>query len=201
MAPKRNQHGPRPTVTPNVTPVNTPDAVITPNVETPNENNNIFQKFEEMQDQMRLQNETIRNLTKEVAKAKGDISEDAKDAKRKYGYEMDGRTRRDDEQFEYGFRVLVHERKEKVVISTQTIGRPVTSTNYNTGKRINQHDIEITFHDNTKTEMDALEFINQFYVIKQIVPDSNIAVVNGKKNYTFDTEKFGTFTVAENFIN
>jgi predicted nucleotidyltransferase len=114
---------------------------------------------------------------------------------------MDKVTRRAGEDFEYGYKVLLNERKEKVVIKTETIGRPMESTNYNTGKKTYVHDIKVFFQDGSMIEMDALEFINQFYTKKQLVPDSDIIVKDGVKQYTFRTEQFGTFTVAENFIN
>lgn len=189
MAPKRNR-------TTSATPIEN----VTENVVLPTEQKEtqaILQKFQELEERnrkneekARQQDELIKTLSKQVALANGDISEEAKDAKRKYGYELDGHTRRKEESFEYGYRVLVHDRKEKVVIKTETIGRPMTSTNYNTGNRTEIHDITVTFHDGSETEMDAIEFITQFYTIKHLVPDSDIEVIDGKKYYTFRTDKF-----------
>lgn len=194
MAPKRN----RTTSTDSIEQVT--DNVVLPS-EQVSETQSILQKFQELEERNRKQDELIKTLSKQVAFANGDISEEAKDAKRKYGYELDGHTRRKEESFEYGYRVLVDNRKEKVVIKTETIGRPVQSTNYNTGKKTTEHNITVTFHDGSTVEMDAIEYIEQFYVVKQIVPDSDIAVIDGKKHYTFRTDKFWTFTIAENFIN
>lgn len=93
------------------------------------------------------------------------------------------------------------DREEKVVISSHTIGRPVNSRNENTGKWVNIHNVEIEFHDGSKTVMDVLDYINQHYTIEQEVPESDIKKIDGVKHYTFRTEKFGDFTIAENFIN
>lgn len=60
--------------------------------------------------------------------------------------------------------------------------------------------MEITFHDGTKTEMDVLDYINQQVGVEHYVSDSDINVIDGKKNYTFRTEKFGTFTISQQFI-
>lgn len=96
----------------------------------------------------------------------------------------------------------MHDRKEKAVISTETIGRPVTTTNFNKGTRAYVHDIKVKFHDGTETEMDAIEFINQFVTVKKLVPDSDIRKdKDGTKFYTFRTEEFGTFEVSQKFIN
>ena len=110
-------------------------------------------------------------------------------------------TRKEDELFKFGFRTLFDDRKEKVVIKTETIGRPVNYQNTNTGNWINKHDIKITFHDGTTTEMDILNYINQTVKNEEFVQDSDIKVIDGIKHYTFRTEKFWTFTIAQNFIN
>ncbi len=137
---------------------------------------------------------------KKVAEANGDISEQVKESKRRYGFDIDGK-RNPAEPFKYGYRVLVHDRKEKVVVKTETVGRPVNFRNENTGKWTNRHDIKVTFHDGTETEMDILEYINQNYKVEDYVQDSDIQVKDGIKYYTFRTEKFKTFTIAQNFIN
>ena len=71
--------------------------------------------------------------------------------------------------------------------------------NSNTWHWTNIHDVEITFQDGTTKEMDLLDYINQKVVIKDFVKDEDIQVIDGVKNYTFRTDKFGTFTIAENF--
>lgn len=183
MAPKRTRSATAeaPKVTENV---------VLPNEAQPTETQTILQKFEAMEERSRKQDELIKTLSKQVALANGDISEEAKDAKRKYGYELDGHTRRKEESFEYKYRLLVDDRKEKVIIKTETIGRPIAYVNQNNGRKINEHDIKITFHDGSTKEMDAIEYIEQFYLEKQLVPDSDIEVIDGKKFYTFRTEKF-----------
>jgi hypothetical protein len=161
----------------------------------------ILKRIQTLENQNVEKDQTIKDLTKKVLSAWNDISQEVKDSKRRYGYEMDGVTRRLDENFEYGYKVMLNDRKEKVVIKTETIGRPMESTNYNTGKKTYVHDVKVFFHDGSMIEIDALEFINQFYTKKQLVPDSDITVKDGVKQYTFRTEQFWTFTIAENFIN
>jgi len=176
-----------------ITPDESTNAVITPNVEAPN-NSEILTLLK------KLERENA-EMKKEIAKANWDISEDVKESKRKYGYELDGITRRKDEWFEYGYKVLTHDRKEKVVIKFENIGKPQTVTNYNKGTRQYIHDISLTFHDGSTAEMDLIEFGNSYYLEKVLVPDENIEKKNGKLYYTFETEKFGTFTISQDFIN
>ena len=109
------------TVTPNM------DTVITPNEQAPTQNNQYDSILQLVQEQA----EQIKNLTKKVAEANGDISEQVKESKRRYGFNIDG-SRKTDEQFKYKFKTLVHDRKEKVVISSETVGRPVHYMNSNT---------------------------------------------------------------------
>lgn len=176
-------------------------SAIVPPTEHTNQFDSVLRRLEEQEKRAQQQEETIRSLKRQVAEAKGDISEESKDSKRKYGYEQDGHTRRKEEMFEYGYSVIVHERKERAVLRTETIGRPSTHTNYNSGKRIDSHDIKVFFHDGTETEMDALEYITQKFVVKQLVPDFDIRVENGEKFFTFDTEKFGKFEISQKFVN
>lgn len=145
-------------------------------------------------------------LSKKVAAASGDISKEVKEATRIYGYGFD-KKRIPEEMFKFGYRVLMHDDKEKgmkdkVVVNSVTKGRPVNFRNENTGKWTNVHNVEITFHDGTKTEMDVLDYLNQFITVQDFVADEDIVKgIDGKNYYTFRTEKFGTFTLAENFIN
>jgi len=156
--------------------------------------------FEEQSRKIDEQNRRISELTKAQKASNGDISEDIKNAQRKYGYDA-GNNRIPEEQFSFKYRVLMHDRKERVVISANTVGRPVNFRNENTGKWTNVHMIEVTFHDGTKTEMDVLDYINQFYLVEESIPDSDIQRKDGKTYYTFRTEKFGTFTVEQLFLN
>jgi hypothetical protein len=187
MAAKRTRTHSAPTVTP------TMDTVKTPTEQIPNQYDSILQRLQELEAQNKV-------LTKKVAEANNDISEQVKESKRRYGYEMDG-SRKVDELFKYGYRVVMNDRVEKVVIKTETVGRPVNYRNENTGKWTNQHTVEVTFHDGTKTEMDVLDYINQSVKTDDFVRDEDIKVIDGKRFYTFHTDKFGTFTIAENFIN
>ena len=171
----------------------TPIVPPTEQIQSPNQYDSILQRLQELEEQNRV-------LTKKVAEANGDISAQIKESKRKYGYNMDW-TRKEDELFKFGFRTLFDDRKEKVVIKTETIGRPVNYQNTNTGNWTNKHDIKITFHDGTTTEMDILNYINQTVKNEEFVQDSDIKVIDGIKHYTFRTEKFWTFTIAQNFIN
>lgn len=169
--------------------------ILTPEQPTPqtNQYDSVLQKLQELEEQNKI-------LTKKIAEANWDISEKVKESKRKYGYNMDW-SRKSDELFKYWYRTLIDDRKEKVVTKSETIGRPVNVRNNNTGKWHNEHNVEITFHDGTKAEMDVLDYINQSVKIEDYVQDSDIKVIDGIKNYTFRTEKFWTFTIPQNFIN
>jgi hypothetical protein len=187
MAIKRTRTTSTTTVTPEV------DTVINPTekVEKENKYDSILQRLQELEEQ----NKT---LTKKVAEANWDISEQIKNAKRRYWYNLDW-TRNTDELFKYGYNTLISDRKEKVVISAYTIGRPINIKNHTTWKWENIHDLDITFQDWTKTEMDVLDYINQKVRYDDFVRDEDIQVIDGVKNYTFRTEKFWTFTIKENF--
>lgn len=163
----------------------------------------LMKRFDEQDRRAKEQDAVIRDLKREIAAAKGDISEDAKEAKRRYGYELDGVTRRADEPFEFGVKTLVHERKVKAVVSTETIGRPTVTNNYNKGTKTYVHDLKVTFHDGSSVEMDAIDFINQYVTAKFAVPDSDIREdkKTGIKTYAFRTAEFGTFEVSQKFVN
>lgn len=151
----------------------------------------ILQKLEELEAQNKL-------LAKKVAEANWDISEQIKQSKRKYGYNLDW-TRKPEELFKFGYNTLIHDRKEKVVISSLTIWRPINIKNHTTWRWENKHDVEITFQDWTKTEMDVLDYINQKVRYDDFVKDEDIQTKEWVTYYTFRTEKFWTFTLAENF--
>ena len=169
--------------------------IITPNtkIEEPNQYDSVLARLQELEDQNRT-------LTKQVAEAKGDISEKVKESKRKYWYNING-SRKADELFKYRYNCLIDESIEKVVIETKTIARPVHYQNSNTGKWVNEHNIEVLFHDGTKTKIDVLDYINQKFQYEDFVSDSDMTEKDGKIYYTFHTEKFGDFTIAQNFIN
>jgi hypothetical protein len=172
----------------------TQDAIITPTEQVKdNQYDSILQRLNE-------QDETIKHLTKKLAESTNDISEQVKESKRKYWYNIDW-TRNPDELFKYWYRTLIHDRNEKVVVKTETIGRPVNARNENTGKWYNKHDIIVTFQDGTTTEMDVLDYINQTVKYEEFVQDKDIQVIDGVKNFTFRTDKFWTFTIPLNFIN
>jgi hypothetical protein len=152
-----------------------------------------LQMVQDLQDKNKI-------LEKRIAEAKWDISEQVKESKRKYWYNLDG-SRRPEESFKFWYRTLINDRKEKVVVKTETIGRPVNIKNHTTGKWENKHDIIVTFQDWTTIEMDILDYINQTVKVDDYVPDSDIQVIDGVSFYTFRTEKFWTFTIAQNFIN
>lgn len=140
MAEKRNYFGRNPA-----------KSVVVESVELPKDTQNeqmkdIFQKFTEFEQNLKQKDKQIEELQKQIQKGDNNIKDDIENSKRRYGYELDG-TRRKSESFEYGYKVLIHDKKEKVVIKTETIGRPIVSNNFNTGKRIYLHDLTIYFHD------------------------------------------------------
>jgi len=196
MAEKRTRTTSTQVVTPNKDTIKTP----TEKVEQNNQYDSILQIVEEQNKKLQKLDEENKVLTKKVAEASWDISEQVKESKRKYWYNIDW-TRKADELFKYRYNCLLDDNKEKVVIKTQTIWRPINIRNDNTGKWANQHNLEVTFHDDTKTTIDVLDYINQKFQYEEFIADKDIEVIDGKKNYTFHTEKFWTFTMAENFIN
>jgi len=159
----------------------------------PNQYDSIMQAIEEL----KSENKELRS---KVAEANWDISEKVKESKRRYWFNLDW-TRKPEESFKFRYNCLMHSGKEKAVISTKTIWRPVNVRNNNTWKDTNIHDLEVIFSDNTKTKIDVLDYINQKFQYEEFVKDGDIEVIDGKKNYTFRTKNFWTFTVAENFIN
>lgn len=169
--------------------------IVTPEtkIEQPNKYDSILQRLEELE----TQNKT---LSKKLNEARGDISDDIKESKRKYWYTIDWK-RLPEEMFKYRYSCLMDDRKEKVVIETETIWRPKNIRNSNTWKWVNEHNIKVLFNDNTFAEMDILDYINQKYLIEEFVADEDIKEKDGKKYYTFHSEKHWTFTIAENFIN
>ena len=189
MADKRIRDNITPTDTLNIDPV-----INEPKQETSNQYDSILQKIQELENKNK-------ELEKKVAEASWDTSEKVKESKRKYWYEQDWTTRRLSEKFRYRYNCLIDDGKEKVVISTKTIWRPVNMRNDNSWKYTNIHDLEVVFHDWTKTKIDVLDYINQKFQYKEYVNDGDIVVKDGIKNYTFHTETFWTFTVAQNFIN
>lgn len=175
---------------------NTPNEnIYTPNekIEKPNQHESILQRLQELEEQNKV-------LSKQVKEAKWDISDQVKESKRKYGYTIDWK-RMKEEMFKFRYNVLIDNKVEKAVISSNTIGRPINYQNTNTWNWINKHDVEIIFHDGTKTTMDVLDYINQKFQYEEFVADDDITEKEGKKYYTFHSEKFGTFTVSEGFIN
>jgi ATP-dependent protease HslVU (ClpYQ) peptidase subunit len=80
--------------------------------------------------------------------------------------------------FKHKYNVLINDRIEKVVINTETIGRPVMQTNYNTGKKVYNHNITVTFADETTIEMDVLDYINEKYTYEDFVKDENIKIID-----------------------
>ena len=171
-----------------------------PTTQNTNQYDSMLALFEEQSRKIDEQNRRISELTKAQKASNGDISEDIKNAQRKYGYDA-GNNRIPEEQFSFKYRVLMHDRKERVVISANTVGRPVNFRNENTGKWTNVHMVEITFHDGTKAEIDVLDYVNQFYLVEESIPDTDIERKDGKTYYTFRTEKFGTFKVEQPFVN
>ena len=161
--------------------------------------NAILQRLEQLESENK-------QFKKQIAEAKWDISENVKESKRRYGYEMDWVTRRKDELFKYRYNCINVQNdndtvEEKAVVETITVWRPLNVRNENTWKWTNEHNISITFHDGTKTKMDILDYMNQKFQYEEFVADEDIVIKDGKKHYTFRTEKFWTFTVKENFIN
>jgi hypothetical protein len=179
------------------------DTIYTPNekVETPNQYESVLQRLQELENANKTKDVTIAELSKQVKEAKWDISEQVKESKRKYWFEIDWTTRIKEEFFKFRFNCLIDENKEKVVIESNTIGRPTNYKNSNTWNWNNKHDLEITFHDGKKTTMDILDYINQKFQYEEFVDDNDIEVKDGKKYYTFRTKNFWTFTIKENFIN
>lgn len=199
MAPKRNRAASEPVEPTPVVPTNVPSAPDTAK-NTNTQFDSMLEAFEKMQAKMDALENDNKSLKKQIAAAGGDISEEIKEAKREYGFDSSKR-RIPEEMFKFGYRVLMHENADRVVVSSKTIGRPINQKNTNNGKWTNIHNVEIEFHDGTKAEMDILDYINQYVKIEDFVADEDIKTKDGKKFYTFRTEQFGTFTVAENFIN
>ena len=167
------------------------DAVKTPNetISETNKYDSILQMVQDLQEQNKI-------LSKKVAAANNDVSEQVKESKRRYGYNVDG-SRKADELFKYRYRVIMDDRVEKAVLETKTVGRPVNIRNDNTGKWTNQHIVEVFFHDGSKTEMDVLDYINMSDVREDFIEDSDKEVKDGKVFCTFHTEKFWTFTALQ----
>lgn len=179
------------------------NTIITPETkqEQPNQYDTILQMFEENNKRLAQLEQENKELVKKVAEANWDISEQVKKSKRKYWYEIDWVTRKTDELFSFRYNCLINENKEKVIIKVETIWRPVNTFNSNTGKWNNIHNLKITFHDKTTTELDILDYINQKFQYEDFVNDEDIVKKDGVKFYTFNTKKFWKFTVAQNFIN
>lgn len=174
----------------------TSENVILPNEQAPKNTN----QYESILQLVEEQSRQIEELKRNQRAATGDISEEVKQSKRKYGYDFSN-NRIPEEKFKFSYRVLMYDRAERVVVSSKTVGRPVNFRNENTGKWTNVHNVEVEFHDGTKAEMDVLDYINQFYKQEEFVSDEDIKTVDGKTYYTFRTEKFGTFTIEKPFIN
>jgi len=170
--------------------------IITPNENTPvadKQYDSVLQKLAELEAQNK-------ELTKKVAEASWDISDKVKESKRKYWFNIDG-SRNKEEQFKFRYNCLMDNGKEKVVISAETIWRPIHYQNSNTWKWVNEHNVKVVFHDNTSTKIDVLDYINQKFQYEDYVLDTDINSKDGIKHYTFNTDKFWTFTIKENFIN
>lgn len=172
--------------------------VITPEqkIEQPTQYDSILQRLEELESQNK-------ELLKKVAQANWDLSQQVKESKRHYWYEWEKwiSARKADELFKYRYNCLLSDWKEKVVISTETIWRPINLLNQNTWKWTNEHNIKVNFQDWTNTKVDILDYINQRFQYEDFVRDEDIKLENWKKQYTFRTEKFWTFTISEQFIN
>jgi len=89
--------------------------------------------------------------------------EKLRESRRKYGFELDGVTIRKDEPRKYKYRILMDEGVEKAIIKCDTVGRPISDINHNTGKRINEHTVEMTFQDGSKKRMDLTEYLQRTY--------------------------------------
>ena len=123
-----------------------------------------------------------------------------KDAKRRYGYELDGVTRRAGEDFDFRHKILRVDGEIKAIAAYKII-KDEHFVNHNTGKLVHSIIYKVTCHDGTSVDMDSDVFIRSMSWSKYItIPDSDIKYVNGEKVYTFRTTEYGTFSVAESSL-
>jgi hypothetical protein len=123
-----------------------------------------------------------------------------KDAKRRYGYELDGVTRRAGEDFDFRHKILRVDGEIKAIVAYKII-KDEHFVNHNTGKLVHSIIYKVTCHDGTSVDMDSDVFIRSMSWSKYItIPDSDIKYVNGEKVYTFRTTEYGTFSVAESSL-
>lgn len=123
-----------------------------------------------------------------------------KNAKRKYGYEIDGVTRRAGEDFEFRHKTLRVDGEIKAIIGYKIV-KDEHYVNHNTGKLVHTVMYKVTCHDGTTVEMDSDVFIRSMSWSKYIaIPDKDIKYVNGEKIYTFRTTEYGTFEVPESSL-
>lgn len=147
----------------------------------------------------------IKNVVKEELKAENP-GEKIKESRRKYGFEEDGVTVRKSEPRKYKYRILMEDAVEKAVVKCDTIGRPISDINHNTGKRINEHKVRITFHDGSETTMDLIEYLQRSYYggeardWEYVQYDDIKVLPNGTREFTFRTKQFGVFTVHQNYL-
>jgi hypothetical protein len=119
---------------------------------------------------------------------------------------MDGVTIRKSEPRKYKFRILMDDLVEKAVIQCDTVGRPVSDRNFNTGKWIHEHSVRIKFYDGTEKVMDLIEYLQRSYYCGddrdgEYAQYDDIHVrPDGTRDYTFRTSKFGILTINQLYI-
>lgn len=172
---------------------------MSPTVESPNIMD-VINRLQKLEQSNKEKDEVIDFLKQEVKEAKGDMSDKIKDSKRRYGELPNGAINKAEPR-KYKYNLYMVGTEEKVIVKAETIGRVVQYTNPNTGITVNEHNLHLVFHDGEALDVEYNDYIERVYPGGDngdgdfVQYDDIEPLADGSKNYTFRTEKYGTFTI------